>query len=231
MENPDKKVFNFGLSHLTGNQKTYFNRFNDVSDPLQCYCDPVITQQATFYHKTAVEQFGAASIHLHYCMDYEWWLKLMFLYGNTAIYSSSEPIAVFRMHTDSKTSQDHTKFVNDIANILHSVCEQLGLTECQELLKKGFTISPVYNFDVKVPLQQRELVKRMVIYFFLKWSRFITTKKQFYLAIEIESRIKQVNIELTEKEKKWFAELIKTVHFKNWTLFRIKRKINWFSNH
>lgn len=225
--NREKKVFCFGLSHLYGTEKVPMLTKNDINDTLQCFCDPVITQQATFYQKGAIAEFKSANVNLHYCMDYEWWLKCMFLYGTDAVYVNEDKIAVFRMHADSKTSQDHHKFVNDIANILYSIAFQVGLDSYASLLMNGFSIHKAYSFNLNICKTNRDKVEQMVMYFLLKWCRFIKNEEDFIFALKIMNTLDFSYLNLTAKEKGWLNELNTVVRFKSWNIYRVQRKIKW----
>ena len=229
-ENPGKKVFVFGLSNLIEGEKIPFTKSNHPSQPLLYYCEPVIKQQSTFYHRDAIEKFGTANIHLHYCMDYEWWLKFMFLFGTDAIYTSEELISVFRHHADSKTSTSYAKFLKDVGNMLYSMCIRFDLKDYSGLLKKGFEIDPHYHFNVTLADKDESIVKSMVVFFILKWGRLVYTKQEFLFAKEIVKRIDFKRVDLSEIEKLWLTQLVNETKCLNWNLFRVKRKLQWLTN-
>lgn len=64
-------------------------------------------QQATFFTKKITEQVGYLDESLHYCMDYDLWIKI-FQIGK--IKYLPEALAAFRIWQDSKTSTSQKKF-------------------------------------------------------------------------------------------------------------------------
>jgi len=230
LQNKDAKAFCFGLSHLYGEKKIPFLKINNPEDKTQCFCDPVINQPATFYHRDAIQQFGKLNPHLHYCMDYEWWLKFMFIYGTSAIYVNEEKIAVFRMHAASKTSSSHIKFIDDIANILYAIALQVDLKEYTSLLAKGFLINEKYSFNINLKKIDQELIKKMVIYFSLKWGHLIYNKQHFNFAKEIIKTISAFNSNLSDKESVWLKQIERQVKYKSWSLLLFERKLTTLIN-
>jgi glycosyltransferase involved in cell wall biosynthesis len=222
--NPEKKVFCFGLNYLRGKKKEQFKLQNDPKDRLQCFCDPVIAQPATFYSTDAVKKFGEVNSLLHYSMDYEWWLKFMFLYGERGIFLSDEILASFRMHEEAKTSREGNNFSNDIANILASIAKGAGLEKYADILTQGYSINEKYFFNGNARSEDKILVERMVIYFLLKWSRLVYTKKQHAFANQVLSRIDFGLFDLSERELGWLKELRRNSSPENWTQYKIKRK-------
>lgn len=64
-------------------------------------------QPATFFTKKITERVGYLDESLHYCMDYDFWIKI-FKIGNTKYLPSV--LAVFRIWENSKTSTSQKKF-------------------------------------------------------------------------------------------------------------------------
>lgn len=224
--NPDKKVFCFGLNYLKGRKKERFNLENDPKDRLQCFCDPVIAQPATFYSVDAVKQFGQVNFLLHYSMDYEWWLKFMFLYGEKSIFSNGETIASFRIHEEAKTSQGNQNFVNDMAGILYSLCTKVKLEKYMNVLSEVFAVNKKYEFEIPSDKIDTKTVEHMVIYFLLKWKANVYTKPDFLSAKLILKKIDFNGIDLTKKEKEWLGKMEENARPATWLQFRAKRKIN-----
>lgn len=222
---PQARAFCFTLSHLKGNVKIPFNRLNNPSDPLQCFCDPVINQPSTFYHKEAIDYFGSLNVCLHYCMDYEWWLKFLFRFGVEAVYAKDEKVAVFRIHEESKTSSDIIKFDSDIATILNSLAERAGLNTYPRVLKEGFSISPRYTFSGSILKADEQLIERMIVYFLLKKGHLIYQKNDFYFAKYMLKHINFNALPLDEKEEEWLQLIKRQTRVKNWLLFKVLRKL------
>jgi len=224
-KNPEKKVFCFGLHVLTGGKKEKFKAQNNPDDRVQCFCNPVIAQPATFFSADAVKKMGRLNPELHYSMDYEWWLKLMFLYGNRCIFTSTETIASFRVHKEAKTSKGNTNFMNDMAGMLYSLSGKARLQQYRDIFNAVFEINKKYDFDIFPENTDAGIVERMMVYFLLKWKSSIYTKKDFLSSKMILEKIKFQQFELTHQELLWLNTLKKNARVSSWLEFRAKRKI------
>jgi glycosyltransferase involved in cell wall biosynthesis len=225
-DNPDKKVFCFGLYYLENNKKKLFPFHNNPENELQCFCDPAIADPSTFFATDAVTELGEVNSHLHYSMDYEWWLKCLFLYGNKSVFVSDEPIASFRIHSETKTSKGNSNFVNDMANILWSIANKVGLKKHTDLLEGIFCVNSLYEFSIPPEKISSKSIERMVIYFLLKWKRNIYTKKDFIGAKNILKEINFEDFNLSDNEMQWVKEMQANSKPASWLQFRVKRKIN-----
>ncbi len=225
--NPDKKIFCFGQSILTGNSKKIFSLKNNPEDKHRCFCEPVISQPSIFYSMDGVRKIGGLNEFLHYSMDREWFLRFLFYYGTHAIHAGDENIAVFRIHNETKTSKGYDYFLNDVGNILFSLARQSGMHSYCELLKRGYRVDEKYIFNFDPGKEKNSLIEQMIVHFLLKWWRLIYTKKQFLFAIEMLDSISFSSISLTAEEQGWLDELRKNASSKNWFYFKLKRKIKY----
>ncbi len=223
--NPDKKIFCFGLNYLTGNKKQKFKQQNDPANRIQCFCDPAISQPATFFTADAVKKIGVLNSILHYSMDYEWWLKLMFIYGEKSIFVSPQVAASFRIHEEAKTSQGSENFVNDMACILHSLSRKAGLKEYQELVGELFPVNKKYEFVIPSENIDPYMAERMIVYFLLKWKNNVYSKNDFIAGKTILQKIKFQLFDLSHKELLWLNVMKKNSQPSSWVEFKAKRKI------
>lgn len=69
----------------------------------RCY----ISQPATFFRRGAVEKYGLLDENLHFCMDYEYWLR-MALQGASIAYLPGI-LAATRVYPETKTSSGYLK--------------------------------------------------------------------------------------------------------------------------
>lgn len=226
LDHPEKKIFCFKLEKLTADKKELSDRLVNPADEIECYCDPVITQPSMFYKREVINQLQHLNTKLHYCMDYEWWLKFIILYGPSAIYASNDVFAVYRMHPESKTFTSYEKFIDDIATILHSILLQLNMKKYQELLERNFLINSTYSFNIAISID-KALAERMIVYFCLKWGHLIYNKKNFLFAKDVLTTVDFSSIKRSGKENQWLNELKKQVRFKTWNMFRVERKFKW----
>ncbi|MBI5151196.1 MAG: glycosyltransferase [Candidatus Pacebacteria bacterium] len=65
-----------------------------------------IAQPSTFWRRGAMREIGIFDVSLHYCMDYDFWLRLIQKYP---LYVMPEALSVFRIHQQSK---GRSQFVN-----------------------------------------------------------------------------------------------------------------------
>ena len=80
---------------------TFFRRYPTASFDYQRLAhECFICQPATFFRRAAFEEVGGLDITLHYCMDYDLWIRLghRFRFGHLP-----EVLACSRLHTEGKT--------------------------------------------------------------------------------------------------------------------------------
>ena len=223
--NPEKKIFCFGLYYLRGNKKELFRQKNIPADSMQCFCEPVISQPSTFFSTSAIRKTGSINALLHYSMDYELWLKFMFLFGSDCVVVHESPLATFRLHDETKTSKGDENFVNDMGNIIFSISEKAELAKYSSVLKKVVKIIKQYDFKIQKENIDETIAERLIIHFLLKWKRNIYSEKDFNDAKIILSEIKFNKINLSDKERQWLNEMKKNANPPSWLKFRAKRKI------
>ncbi len=227
--NASKKVFCFGLSHLSNGEIIPFTKYTDPSDVQKCYCDPIIIQPATFFSLDNDNSIVELSRELHFTMDYELWLRFLFLYGTESIFVSQKSVAVFRLHNESKTASGRVHFISDIALILHSLLVQNKKNKLAQLFESKNSINPNYSFSINVPANNLEIVERMAVYFLLKWYRVIKTKKDFEFAKRMIHEIDFGKYKLNSTEIGWLQGMKKDAKG-SWFFLRLKRKIKRIMN-
>lgn len=225
--NSSKIIFSFQHYLLYENKKKPFDKCNNPADKIQCFCEPVINQPSTFYAMHGVRKVGLLNSWLHYAMDYEWRLRFLFMFSENCMFVSEDKISVFRMHEESKTSKGNDNFVNDIANILWSLSEQVNLNPYSELFKSRFQICENYFLNIPKNVIDKPLLEKMIIFFLLKWCRLIYTRRDFLFAKEILKQISFSKIKLTDVEQKWLSQMRKNALLPNWMAFKVNRKLNY----
>jgi glycosyltransferase involved in cell wall biosynthesis len=223
------KCFGGKLYRLSDdNNKVTFDKLNDLKNKTQIYCDPVMNQQAMFYRMEAVSRMGQLNTRLHYCMDYEWWLKFLFLFGEKAAFFSPEYLAVFRLHRESKNRSVHVRFLDDIANILYSLAHQFNLRNYCNTLQVGYKIYRDYAFNLELANESEELIKKMIIYFLLKWNNIIYQKRQYNCVKAMLKNIDLSDVALENEELEKLHRIKKQIKLSTWFMFRVNKKIAHF---
>jgi glycosyltransferase involved in cell wall biosynthesis len=67
-----------------------------------------ISQPAVFWKRSLFAQHGLLDETLHYCMDYDFWMRL--LIAGEHCHFLDQPVAAFRWHTSSKTLSQNAAF-------------------------------------------------------------------------------------------------------------------------
>jgi glycosyltransferase involved in cell wall biosynthesis len=92
--------------------------------------DCPLAQPATFWRRSLMLTHGLFDESYHYCMDYEYWVRLRL--GGVKCVALSQPLAAFRMHSNSKTTTHQPSFLNEERR-MRSVHEA-KLTRCERAL-------------------------------------------------------------------------------------------------
>ncbi|WP_428386622.1 glycosyltransferase family 2 protein [Mucisphaera sp.] len=74
----------------------------------QPFCFP---QPGVWWNRNLHEQLGFLDERLHYCMDFEWWLRLLSAGLKPDVID--QPIATYRMHETSKTCAQPEGFIHE----------------------------------------------------------------------------------------------------------------------
>jgi glycosyltransferase involved in cell wall biosynthesis len=89
-----------------------------IQRPADWFIDNPIPQQSSFWARKYFDQIGLFREDLHYCFDYEYWMRMHFKAGlNPAVVRQC--MSAFRLHEASKTVSVWDKFVKEFA-IIHA---------------------------------------------------------------------------------------------------------------
>ena len=84
--------------------------------PVDWFLINPIPQQSSFFDRTFLDQVGPFRTDLHYCFDYEYWMRLRFVAG-VRPGGIRQCFAAFRLHDASKTNTVWPKFEDEFRTI------------------------------------------------------------------------------------------------------------------
>lgn len=84
-----------------------------------------VTQPSTFLNLELVKKVGGVNEKLHYGMDFELWIKILFLKGQENIVKIDAILAHFRLQDNSKSVNDNKKFRDEEYALYISIGEQI----------------------------------------------------------------------------------------------------------
>ena len=92
-----------------------------------------IDQPETFFRKSAVDKMGLLNEGLHYCMDKEWLLRYLMLFGIHHVHQSKNIILNFRYHDTSKSVSQKDGFATESDMIYRALAEYFELPEAENI--------------------------------------------------------------------------------------------------
>lgn len=196
---------------------------DDPSVPNDLFVRPRINQQSTFFRTEVVRAIGGVEEKLHYAMDYELWLQVLFRHGTAPLRFDPVPLAVFRLHHVAKTSTAPWAFANEIAGVLHGLCMATGNDVLARVMAAGHDL-PQGLRPIPVTREQAPLVRRMAVHFLLKWHHMIFNEEQFRMMRYFREQVPLVPSELDHEERAWYRTLMEQTDVPGWWAFRLRRK-------
>jgi hypothetical protein len=221
---PTLRVFGGRIVHRDANGDSLFDRINDTRDPVALFCDPVVNQPATFYRTDVMRALGGVDPALRYVMDLGLWWSFLFEHGVGDIRFDPAPLAAFRMHAESKTTNAHAGFLDETATLLHGMAAQLGDERWCGVLRALHTIHPGVRTIIVRPADG-PMVKRMVLRFILKWHGLVHRREQYRALRPFVQWVERSEVEWGEWERARFAELRRRLAPSSWLAFRVARKL------
>ena len=129
--------------------------YTEPWDPLRLVDVCFICQPAAFFRRSVVERFGMLDERLHFCMDYEYWLRLA--RAGARVEYVPEEFAASRLYATTKTLGSRLKFHAEInrmfreqhghvpdrwlTNEAHTRLDLAGLTYAKEPLRFAIAVS------------------------------------------------------------------------------------------
>jgi hypothetical protein len=130
-----------------------------------------LCQPAVFFRRRVVDRFGVLDERLHYCMDYEYWLRLA-AGGATFAYVPSV-LAGSRLHPDTKTLSAGLVWHQEINTMLQA---RLGRVPDSWLINHAHTLVELSRADGRRGVMPYALeVVLQSVRLSLRWNRAISS--------------------------------------------------------
>jgi hypothetical protein len=196
----------------------------DPIDTRAWFIAPRINQQATFIRLSALRAMGGIDERLHYVMDLELWWRNLFVHGPASVHVTQRPLAVFRMHKESKSTKAQPAFIDETAAILHGACMDVGASQFASVLAMGHApFAEVRRLPVVAA--HREVVEVMTLQFLLKWDRGLFTRTQYRMMRQVHQIANAVAPRLdAEHARFWHEMAVALLSAPGWWAYRIRRK-------
>jgi glycosyltransferase involved in cell wall biosynthesis len=111
---------------------TILNRTSMLSSPADALIS-LMSQQSTFYNTEMIKKLGGVNNSLHYCMDWELWIRFTATFGTGDIVYSDTIFGRFRLHTSAKSALELPKFDSDKTVVALEVLKSLDTTSYHTL--------------------------------------------------------------------------------------------------
>jgi glycosyltransferase involved in cell wall biosynthesis len=208
---------------VDGRERT--SPLDDADDPVRLFVDPKVNQQSTFYRLDAVRAVGGVDEGLNYVMDLELWWRLLFTCGTDHVQFEATDLAMFRLHEQSKTMSGNDVFRDETHALLHAMAVVSGQRDLVEVLRMGIRTT-VHPRPMPLRAEHTSMVRRMVVFFLLKWHHTIHERWQFDMmrAFVRSVGLKEGEVEPDQRER--WRLLHPQLDTLNWTTFRMRRKLN-----
>ncbi len=126
-----------------------------------------LAQPAMFFSREAYQRIGLLNESLHYCMDLEWWLKYLLVYGVSQIQFTPELLVNFRHHSAAKTTSEEQKFAVERDSIYYSIATQAGMSKEADWIASRGHINAQYIFHLPVSWDQIKNEVQILIHYFI----------------------------------------------------------------
>lgn len=123
-------------------------------------------QPETFYRKKVIDNIGSLNTALHYLMDRDWWLKYLLLYGLGGVKSVNNVFVHFRLHHNSKTVSENSKFDQEHHLLFFALAKMYDFKEYASVIEKtskidSFVVLPIH------PKIDKDIIDKAFHYYFL----------------------------------------------------------------
>lgn len=147
--------------HIDGSSKmsTAFPHSNNI---IEVIASTKYLQPSTFYKTKFIKQCNGVNPLLHYCMDYELWLKYLFKNGLAKITNNDKIIVNFRIHDNSKTFLHAKAFKTDMIKLFVAILSHFDIN----IKKKYASLLGTYKFEIDLVESKKDMIKSAAAHFF-----------------------------------------------------------------
>lgn len=150
-----------------------------------------IDQPETFFSKEALDQVGPLNEALHYCMDREWWMRYLYIFGLEGFEKIDDVLVNFRIHDSSKTETAQSGFEREH----HSLFYQMGLVvnqrEAVAFMIEHLDINPELTTAISTWVPSELVIKSFNYYLLL-------TAEQYYQSLDFSKAQKMLSFVQTD---------------------------------
>ena len=221
---PELLVFGGQVTHRDTKGERVFDRLNSTDD-LQLFADPVINQPATWYRVDVVKEIGGVDPALRYVMDVELWWQVLFRHGTRHMRFERMPLAMFRLHDESKTVTQHSGFLREMATILYGLCERTENEDVAAMMALGYPERPALRGIPANGSEHHKVVRDMSVHFLLKWHGHIHTETEFHMMQRLHEGDFTNEVRLLPGMAERWAKARLAVDGTTWNRYRVRRKL------
>lgn len=138
VQNPQMNLLcgHSNIFYQNNSSKSFLSRTNIYKTIEETLIHEEINQPGMFYKMSCIKELGGINESLHYVMDLELWFRYMLKFGIGNILQIDATFANFRIHENSKTTEDETKFRKEAYEVFSFIFESMNLP---------FSIIEAYN--------------------------------------------------------------------------------------
>lgn len=221
---PELLVFGGNVTHRDAKGEHVFDRLNS-QDRHQLFADPVINQPATYYRLDTVKAIGGIDPALRYVMDVELWWQVLFRHGTDHLRFEAVPLAMFRLHDESKTVTQHSGFLREMATILHGLCERTDNRDVANVIARGYPERPLLRGIPANEQTHHAIVRAMSIHFLLKWHGHLHTEDEFSMMQALHEGDFTSEVHLMPGMAERWEKARLAVDGTTWNRYRVRRKL------
>ncbi len=221
---PGLLVFGGNVTHRDAQGERLFDRLNS-RDADQLFADPIINQPATYYRLDVIKTIGGVDPALRYVMDMELWWQVLFRHGVDHLRFEPVPLAMFRLHDESKTVTQHSGFLREMATVLYGLCMRTGNEDVAEMIALGYPDRPALRGIPANEAEHHRIVRCMSVHFVLKWHGHIHTEAEFNLMQRLHEGDFTSEVRLLPGMAERWAKALLAVDGTSWNRYRVHRKL------